>query len=220
MGISKSTVPHLAIQYGFEDGVHRLLLTDFHLQEICCPPDTTCRGLSQTVSQVVCCPKAFPCSYNMVGWPMHTLEGPISAGGGCCTTGLCFEYNDETLVVFQTLPIHEGTIFNSQSFYNCSIPATMGPVQTFTLPSSLSTGRVVATGASQKCQPENINQKELRISDRTPGTQTAWRSKTDEIAVKSQAEENWDGKNGKRRLRRFGCVVMALVAITVVMFVF
>lgn len=60
----------------------------------------------------------------------------------------------------------------------------------------------------------------MPISDRILGTPTAWRAKVGEIAVKSQAEENWDSKNGKRRLRRLGCVVMGLLLITVVMFVF
>lgn len=60
----------------------------------------------------------------------------------------------------------------------------------------------------------------MPISDKILGIPTAWRAKISEIAMKSQAEENWDGKSGKRRLRRLGCVVMGLSVITVVMFVF
>ena len=201
-----------------------------HLQEIFCPPETTCLGLSQTNSYVFCCPKAFSCYYNMNEWPMRISEGPTSGGSGCCAIGLrcesdlCFEYVDEMLAVFQPQPlhIHKDTNFNSQGSYNCSILATIGPVKTSTLSSSLPTSQVEPKCASQKCKPEKINQKDqdLRIRDRRPETQTAWRSKIDEIVLRSQAEEDWDGKNGKRRLLRLGCVVMALVVIPVVMFVF
>ena len=48
----------------------------------------------------------------------------------------------------------------------------------------------------------------------------AWRAKIGEVAMRSQAEENWDGKNGNRRLRRLGCVVMGMLVITVIMLVF
>ena len=161
---------------------------------------------------------------------MHISEGPTSGSGGCCAIGLrcysdlCFEYNDKMLAIFQPQPlhIHRGTSFNSQGFYTCSILPTFRPAKTSTLPSSLPTSQVEPTCASRKCQPEKMNQKDqdLRIRDRRPETQTAWRSKIDEIVLKSQAEEDWDGKNGKRRLLRLGSVVMALVVITVVMFVF
>lgn len=42
----------------------------------------------------------------------------------------------------------------------------------------------------------------------------------DGIAVQSQAEENWDGRKRKRRLRGLGRLVIGLLVITVVMFVF
>ena len=200
-----------------------------HLQEIFCPPDTTCLGLSQTNSHVFCCPKAFSCYYNMIEWPMHISEGHTSGGGGCCAIGLrcesdlCFDYNDEMLAVFQGHPlhVHKGTSSNSKGFSKYTIPSTTGHMKTSILPNSLPNGQV-GPCALQKCQPENINHnnQDLHISDRTRGTQTAWRSKVDEIVLKSQAEEDWDGKNGKRRLLRIGCVVVALAVITVVMFVF
>ena len=98
----------------------------------------------------------------------------------------------------------------------------MNFVQTSISLSSLSPERVGRAWASQNCQPENVGQEgqKLPISDRNLGTPTAWRAKIGETAVESQAEENWEGKNGKRRLRRLGCVVMGLLLITVVMFVF
>ena len=159
---------------------------------------------------------------------MNDWPTPTNGGDGCCSIGLrcrfdlCLEYNDEMLAVFQLLHTHKGTSFNFQGFYSCSIPATTGPVETPTLPSSRSTGQVVPTCASHKCQPKDINQKNqgLRISHRIPGTQAARRPKIDEIAVKLQTEEDWEGKDRKRRLRRLRCVVMALVVKTVVMFVF
>lgn len=200
---------------------HPMLLTYCQLQEICCPPNTTGRGLAQAFSYIFCCPKAFSCCY------LNEWHIPTPGGDGCCAFSLrCepdlrFEYDDKMLAVIQRLPIHKGTSFNSQGLYNCPIPATIGPVKTPTLPSSLSTGQVVPKCASQTCQPGKNSQKDqvLRINDRTPGTQTAWRSMIDDIAAKSQAEEDWDGKNRKRRLRRLGCVVMALVVITLVMFI-
>lgn len=200
-----------------------------HLQEMFCPPDTTCLGLGQTNTHVFCCAKAFSCCHKLNEWPMHISEGPTSGSRGCCAIGLhcefdlVFEHNDEMLAVFQGQPLHDhkGTSSNSNGFYNCTLPSTIGPVETSTLPSSIPTGQVVPTGASQKCQPESINHndQDLRMSDRTRGTPTAWRSKIDEMILKSQAEEDWDGKNGKRRLLRLGRVVTALVVITVVMFV-
>ena len=201
-----------------------------HLQEMFCPPETTSLGLWQTNSHVFCCPKAFSCCYDLNEWPMHISEGPTSGSRSCCAislhceSDLVFEHNDEVLAVFQGQPlhIHKGTSFNSQGFYNCTILATIDPVEMSTLPSNLPTDQVEPTCASQKCQPEKITQKDqdLRIRDGRPETQTAWRSKIDEIVLRSQAEEDWDGKNGKRRLLRLGCVVMALVVIPVVMFVF
>lgn len=204
-----------------------LLLANCLLKEICCPSDTTCRGSSQTSSRVFCCPNTFSCSDNMAECPVHKFECPASVGGGCCDIGLrcaidlCLEYRYKTLAVFQQSSFHNSTSFISQG-YDCIIPATIGPVQASTLLSSLSSDRAVPTCASQNWQPENISQKgqDLPISDMILGTPTAWRAKIGEIAVKSQAEENWDGKNGKRRLRRLGCVVMGLLVITVVMFVF
>lgn len=207
---------------------HRLLRADGFLQELCCPADTACRGSSQTSSHVICCPDAFSCSDNVAAYPTHTFECPSSAGDGCCAIGLrcafelCLEYHYKTLAVFQPLPNHYSTSFVSQGLYDCIMPASMNSVQTSIPPSSISADRVGRACASQNCRPENVGQKgqNLPISDRILGTPTAWRAKVGEIAVKSQAEENWDSKNGKRRLRRLGCVVMGLLLITVVMFVF
>lgn len=207
---------------------HPLLLTDCLLQEICCPPDTTCRGSSQTSSHVFCCPNDFPCSDNMGECPMNTFECPASVGGGCCAIGLrcasdlCFEYHYKMLAVFQPLPIPNSTPSIPQGLYDCIVPATIGPVQTSTLPSSLFTDRAIPICTSQNCPPENISQKgqDLPISDTILGNPTAWRAKIGEIAVKSQAEENWDGRDSKRRLRKLGCVAMGLLVITAVMFVF
>ena len=121
-------------------------------------------------------------------------------------------------MVLQPLPIQNGTSSIPQGFYDCIIPGLM---RTSTPPSSLSTERILPICASQKCQPENVNQKnqDLPISDIIIKTSRLWRAKIGEIAVRSQAEENWDGKNRERRLRRLGCIVFGLVVVTVVMFV-
>ena len=204
-------------------------LTDCLLQEICCPPDTTGRDSSHTSSLVLCCRYAFSCSDNMVECPLHTFESPATVGGGCCAVGLrcasklCFEYRCTTLAVCQPLSFHNSTSFNFPDLYDCIISATRGLVQASSPPSSHSIDNVVPASASHNCQPENTIQKgqDLSISDSILGTPTAWRAKLGEIAVKSQAEDNWDGKNGgKRRLRRLGYVVIGLLVITVVMFVF
>ena len=207
---------------------HPFLLTRCLLQEICCPPDTTCRGSSQTSSHVFCCPNAFSCSDNMVECPMHTFECPASAGGGCCANGLhcasdlCFEYHYKTLAVFQPLPMHNSTYSISPEFYDGIIPIAMCLAQRPTSLTSLSTSGAGPVCALQNCQPKVIGQKgqDLPIGDRILEAPTAWRAKIGEIAVTSQAEEKWDGKNGNKRLRRLGCVVMGLLVITVVMFVF
>ena len=219
---------HLAIRYDFKDGSSALQSTDCLLQEICCPPDTTCCGSLQTSSHVFCCPNAFSCSDSMVQCPVHTFECPASVGGGCCAIGLrcasdlCFDYHYKTLAVFQPLPMHNSTYSISPDSYDCIIPTTMGLVQRSGSLSSVFTDGTGPTCASQKCQPENISQKgqDVLISDTSLGTSIAWGAKIGEIAVESQAEEKWDGKNAKRRLRRLGCVVMGLLVITVVMFVF
>lgn len=57
------------------------------------------------------------------------------------------------------------------------------------------------------------------ISERILRTPTAWRPKIGEAALASQASEDWDVKAGPQRLRRLGCVGIALVVITVVMMV-
>lgn len=92
--------------------------------EICCPPDTICRGSSQTSSHVFRCPNPFSCSDDMAECPMHTFECPASVGGGCCATGLrcasdlCLEYHYKTLAVLQPLPIDDGRSLISQGFYD------------------------------------------------------------------------------------------------------
>ena len=157
----------------------------------------------------------------------HTIERPASARGGCCAIGLrcasdpCFEYPYRTLAVLQPLHVPNSTSFISQGLYHCITPAIIGPMQTRTSPSNLSALRAAPTYASQNRQPENVSQKseDLPISDSILGTATIGGAKIGEIAVQSQAEENWDGKN-RKRLRRLGCVVMGLLVITVVMFVF
>lgn len=164
----------------------------------------------------------------MAGCPTNTFECPASVGGGCCAIGLrcasdlCLEYHYKTLAVFPPLPNLYNTASVSRGFHNCVIPTTMDSVRMSISPGSLSPDGVPGLCVSQNCQPENIRQtgQNLPISDRILGTPTAWRAKIGEIAVKSQAEENWDGKNGKRTLRRLGCVVTGLLLITVVMFVF
>ena len=157
----------------------------------------------------------------------RTIERPACADGGCCAIGLryasdlCFEYPYRTLAVLQPLPVPNSTSFISQGLYHCILPAIIGPMQTGTPPSSLSAVRATPTYASQNHQSENVSQKgeDLPISDTIVGTATIGGAKTDGIAVQSQAEEHWDGKN-RKRLRRLGCVVIGLLVITVIMFVF
>ena len=158
---------------------------------------------------------------------MHMFESPTFVGGGYCVIyqhyapDRCFESHPERSEAFQPLPINCASSF-SQGYNNCIIPATENPAPTSTPLSSLSTNRAVPKYASQNRQPENISQKgqDCPISDDFLGTQTAGEAKMRGFTVKSQTEENWDGKNGNRRLHRLGCVVMGLLVITVVMFVF
>ena len=71
-------------------------------------------------------------------------------------------------------------------------------------------------------EQENIGQKSRRssISDTVLVGPTAWRAKIGEFAEKNQAEENWEGMNRLRRLRRPRAVAMGLLVITVVMLAF
>ena len=206
-------------------------LADCLSQEICCPPNTSCHRSPQTSSRVLCCPHAFSCTNDnrsIAQCPAHAFECPVSVGGGCCPIGLrcasdqCFEYHYKTLAVLQPLPIQNNTSLVPQGFYGCIIPATVGFMQTPAPPSSVSTKRAVQTCTWQDCQPADVDQQsqDLQASNMHLGNSAAWRAKLGEIAVRSEAEENWDVAKGKRRLRRLGCVVMGLLVITVVMFVF
>lgn len=207
---------------------HPSLLTDCFLQEICCPSDSTCRGSLQTSNQVFCCPGSSSCSDNTTKSPKHAFECPASVLGGCCaislrcTSDLYIEYHHTTLVMLQPLPAENNTSFISQGFYGCIIPAIDGAMQAGIPSCSLSTGRALPTSASQNCQPENVSQEgqDPPISDTILDSPFTWRAKMGGDVVQSQAEENWDGKKGKRRLRGLGRLVIGLLVITVVMFVF
>lgn len=160
--------------------------------------------------------------------PRHAFECPASVIGGCCTIWLRYasdlytEYHYTALAKLQPLPAENNTAFISQGFYDCIIPAIIGAVQTETPSCSVSTNRPLPICASRNCQPENVSQEsqDLPISDTILGSPFTWRAKTDGIAVQSQAEENWDGRKRKRRLRGLGRLVIGLLVITVVMFVF
>ena len=71
-------------------------------------------------------------------------------------------------------------------------------------------------------EQENISQKSRRfsISDSVLEGPTAWKAKLGKFAEKNQAEENWEGMNQYRRLRRPRAVAMGLLVITVVMLAF
>ena len=160
--------------------------------------------------------------------PEHTRECPASARVSCCAIGLrCasdlyIEYQYTALALLQPLPAKNNTPFTSQGFYGCVIPAILGAMRIESPSCNPSTDGTLPTCASQNCQPENASQQghDLPTSDTILGKPTAWGAKIGEIAVQSQAEENWDGKNKKRRLRRLGRVVVGLLVVTVVMFVF
>lgn len=101
----------------------------------------------------------------------------------------------------------------------------MGVVQMSTLTDNLTTDRVFLRCASKNYphgEQENVSQKSQRfsISERVPEGPTAWRAKIGEFTEKNQAEENWEGMNRNRRLRRPRAVAMGLLVITVVMLAF
>lgn len=160
--------------------------------------------------------------------PGHAFECPASVLSGCYAIGLryafdlCIEYHYTTLAKLQPLPAENNTALVSQGFYDCIIPAIIGAMQTETPSCSLSTDKALTTCASQNCQPENVSQEgqDPPFSDTILGNPFTWRAKMGGVAVQSQAEENWDGKKRKRRLRGLGRLATGLLAITVVMFVF
>lgn len=160
--------------------------------------------------------------------PKHAFECPASVFDDYCAIGLRYasdlyiEYHYTTLTKLQALPAEDNGSFTSQDFYDCIIPVILWAMQLETPSCSLSTGRALPTCASQSCQPENESQEGQNhpISDTILGSPSTWRAKMGEIAVQSQAEENWDVKKRKRRLRGLGHLFIGLLAITVVMFVF
>lgn len=207
------------------------LLTDYFFEDICWPQDTTLLGSSQTSSDASYSSSGSSCSDDMgnVGEsPKYTIECPSPARGGCRVIGLtcasdpCIEHSYLTSAGFQALPAENSTSSICQGLYDCIILAFIGPVKRENLPSIFSTDRALPTCASQCCQPENVSQEgqDLPISDTNLGDPTAWRAKVGEIAVRNQAEENWDGKDRKRRLRRLGRLIIGLLVVTLVMWVF
>ena len=207
------------------------LLTNCFPEDICWPPDTTLRGSSQTPSDVSYCSSGSSGSddmRNMSECPKYTIGYPTSARGGCRIIGLtrasdpCIEHGYSTSAEFQALPAENRTTSISQGLYDCIILAFDGPVQTETLPSIVSTDGALSICVSRCSQPENVIQgsQDLPISDTKLGNPTAWRAKAGENAVRNQAEENWDGKDRKRRLRRPGRLIIGLLVITLVMWVF
>ena len=207
------------------------LLTNCFFEDIFWPLDTTLVGSLQTSSDGSYCSSGSSCSDDMGNegeGPKYTIECPSSVRGGCRVIGLtrasdpCIEHGYSTSAGLQALPAENSTSSISQGLYDCIILAFIGLVQRETLPSIISTNRALPTCATQCSQPENVSQKgqDLPISDTNLGNPTAWRAKVEEIAVRNQAEENWDGKDRKRRLRRLGRLVIGLLVVTLVMWVF
>ena len=207
------------------------LLTNCCFEDICWPPDTTLPGSLQTSSDASYCSSGSSCSDDMGAMgecPKYTIEFPTSARGGCrvigqnCASDTCIERGYFTSAEFQLLPAENSKSSISQGLYDCIILAFIEPVQTEILPYIVSTDRALPTCASQCSQPENACQEgqDLPISDKDLGNPTAWRAKAGEIAVRNQAEENWEGKDRKRRLRRLGRLIIGLLVITLVMWVF
>ena len=168
------------------------------------------------------------CSDGVDEGPEYTFERPAAASGGLYAIGLRYasdlstEYYFSALVVLQPLSAQNSTSFTPQGFYDFIIPVFVGHVQTEIVRSSLSTDRVLPTYTSQNCQFENVSEEgqDMPTSGTVLGNPTPWRAKIGETAMQSQAEEKWDGKDRKRKLRRLGRVLVGLLVITVFMWVF
>ena len=207
------------------------LLTNCFLEDICWTPDTTLRGSLPTSSDASYFSDGSSCSddmRNMVEYSENTIECPTSARGGCRVISLtsasdpCIEHGYSTSAEFQALHAENSTSSISQGLYDCIILAFIGPVQIETPNSLVSTDGALPTCESQCSQPDNVSQEgqDLPISDANLGNPSARRAKVGEIAVRNQAEENWDSKERKRRLRRLGRLIISLLVITLVMWVF
>ena len=164
-----------------------------------------------------------------MGVPKHTFECPASVDGGAWATALrststvCLEYHNNALVEFQPIGSNKFTV--PQSVCDCIIQSATGVVQMSTSAENLITDRVFLRCALKNDphgEQENIGQKSrmLSICDRVLEGPTAWRAKIREFAEENQAEENWEGMNKLRRLRRPRTVAMGLLLITVVMLAF
>ena len=165
----------------------------------------------------------------MAGIPRHTFECPASVDGGAWATGLrststvCLEYHGNALVAFQ--PIGNNKFIVAQGLCDCIIRSATGILQMSTSADNLITDRVFlrcALKGHAHGEQENVSQKSqmFPISDRILEGPTAWRAKISEFAEKNQAEENWEGMNRNRRLRRPRAVAMGLLVITAVMLAF
>ena len=164
-----------------------------------------------------------------MGVPRNTFECPASVDGGAwatalrCTSTVCLEYHNNALVEFQPIGSNRSTV--PRGLCDRIIQSATGVVQMSNSADNLITYRVFLR-CDLKSDPhgeqENIGQKSRRlsISDRVLEGPTAWRAKIGEFAEKSQAEENWEGMNRLRKLRRPRTVAMGLLVITVVMLAF
>ena len=164
-----------------------------------------------------------------MGVPRHTFECPASVDGGAwstaprSTSAVCLEFHNNALVEFQPIGSNRFTV--PKGLCDCIIQSATGVVQM-----SISADILITDRAFLRCalkndphgEPKNISQKSRRlsISDSVPEGPTAWRAKIGKFAEKNQAEENWEGMNRYRRLRRPRAVAMGLLAITVVMLAF
>ena len=164
-----------------------------------------------------------------MGVPRHTFECLASVDGGTWAAGLrststvCLEYHNNALVAFQ--PIGNNRFPVPQDLRDCIIPSATGAVQISTAADNLITDRVFLICALKNYphgKQENVSQKSQRfsVSDRVLEGPIAWRAKISEFAEKNQAEENWEGMNKNRRLRRPRAVAMGLLVITMVMLAF
>lgn len=156
---------------------------------------------------------------------MHTFECPSYLGGGCCPVGLrcaleaCLEYEYKTLAAFQPIPTTNANLaFATES----TIPATMVPAFELHQTWNLSFSNLTSRTSWPTFEPSRTREQaaDIPISERILGTPTATNRKIGLVAVSSDAEEGREGKAGRKRLRRLGCVLLGELIITVVMMVF
>ena len=195
---------------------------------MCCPPNSTCHHSSRTPSRILCCPHGRTCGPDASAHcPLHTFQCPGFVGGGCCLVGLrcsldlCQVFSYKTLAVYKPLQISENLMSKPSGSDQSTAPTSSANPQDVLLQAESNMGLTATTCTLPSCQSASFEEGPLNLltSDRIRGKSTAFRAKVGETAVRNEADDGLDGKDGRRRLIRLTCTTAGMAFITLLMMV-